>query len=76
MAFCALSGMTALWLSYAVVIFTVAAHFGASPFIETNLRHQPGIAPSVVEVLQIAFDTRGWRAMFWPGSRSIDISIR
>ncbi|KWD77517.1 MFS transporter [Burkholderia ubonensis] len=49
----------ALWMAYAVAIFTIAAHFGAFTFIEPYLRQMPGVAPAAVALLLFAFGAAG-----------------
>ncbi|KVL67712.1 MFS transporter [Burkholderia ubonensis] len=49
----------ALWMAYAVAIFTVAAHFGAFTFIEPYLRQMPGVAPAAVALLLVGFGAAG-----------------
>lgn len=49
----------ALWMAYAVAIFTVAAHFGAFTFIEPYLRQMPGVSPAAVALLLFAFGAAG-----------------
>ncbi|AOK19838.1 hypothetical protein WT26_28770 [Burkholderia cepacia] len=49
----------ALWMAYAVAIFTVAAHFGVFTFIEPYLRQMPGVAPAAVALLLFGFGAAG-----------------